>query len=102
VEYSVADKVHAACRHSGTNTRLRDYYDLYVYATRGSLDPDRLQAAFAHTWELFGDTPPNDIDDLVSYGQDFVEQNSARWDDLRQRSGWSVDVPDLQEVVSKI
>lgn len=102
VEYSVADKVHAACRHAGTNTRLRDYYDLYVYATRCQLDPDRLRQAFAHTWQLFGDTPPANIDDVVSYGHDFVEQNSERWNGMRSGSKWAVPVPDLAEVVETI
>lgn len=46
IEWAVTDKVHAAFKHAGTNTRMRDYYDLYVICTRCDLDDGLLQRGF--------------------------------------------------------
>jgi len=102
VEYSIADKVHAAVKHAGTNTRLRDYYDLFVYATKCTIDDDRLREAFERTWRLFDDAVPGSIDDLSSYSDRFAVENEAAWAALRARSSWAVDVPDLATVIGTI
>lgn len=102
VEYSIADKVHAAFRHAGTNTRLRDFYDLYVYLTRCPLNPDRLRKAFEHTFELFGHELPDGVDEIVTNGSEFVAANADQWRVVRDGSRWAVPVPDLAEVVDTI
>ncbi|SDG83726.1 nucleotidyl transferase AbiEii/AbiGii toxin family protein [Pelagibacterium luteolum] len=102
VEYSIADKVHAAVRHAGTNTRLRDFYDLYVYVTRCPINQDRLRHAFEHTFALFGDELPDGVEDIITYGPDFVAANADQWRSVRDSSRWAVQVPDLAEVVEVI
>lgn len=102
IEYSIADKVHAGYQHAVGNTRLRDFYDLWVYLTKCTVDDDRLREAFQRSWRLFGTPLPDSIDAIRSYGAGFVERNSAAWIDLRDQSAWAVPVPELADVVALI
>lgn len=99
IEWAVTDKIHAAFKHAGTNTRMTDYYDLFVICTRCDLDDDLLRRGFGKWQSLFGQAAPGSIDDIASYGDAFVEANAADWDRLRLAGGWAVPAPDLKTVV---
>lgn len=47
----VAEKFHAICLLGMANTRMKDYFDLWVLMTEGSLDPTELRRAIAATFE---------------------------------------------------
>lgn len=47
----VAEKFHAICLLGMTNTRMKDYFDLWVLMTEGTLDPAELRRATAATFE---------------------------------------------------
>jgi len=47
----VAEKFHAICLLGMANTRMKDYFDLWVLMTEGSLDPIELRRAIAATFE---------------------------------------------------
>ncbi|GHA28287.1 hypothetical protein GCM10007989_25420 [Devosia pacifica] len=75
---------------------------MYVYLTRCRIDQDRLRHAFEHTFELFGDELPGGVDDIETYGSDFITANEERWRRIRDESRWAVEVPDFAEVVEVI
>jgi Domain of unknown function (DUF1814). len=102
IEYSISDKCHAAWKHAGENTRLRDYYDLYVYLTKCTVDDDRLREAFARSWPMYGADVPASIDGIAGYSAAFVAANAVTWRGLKDSSGWAVPVPELDEVVALI
>ncbi|MDR6729694.1 nucleotidyl transferase AbiEii/AbiGii toxin family protein [Delftia lacustris] len=47
----VAEKLHAICLLGMANTRMKDYFDLWVLMTEGTLDPAELRRAMAATFE---------------------------------------------------
>ena len=100
VEHSLTDKIHAAVKHGGLNTRLRDFYDMYCYCTRDTLDDDRIRSGFGKWQTLFQTEPPPSIDDV--YSAAYVDEKAGAWDALRKSAGWSVPVPGLAEVVATI
>lgn len=100
VEHSLTDKIHAAVKHGGLNTRLRDFYNMYCFCAREQLDDDRIRSGFGKWQALFNTEPPASIDDV--YSPAYVAEKAAAWDALRRSAGWSVPVPDLAAVVETI
>lgn len=47
----VAEKLHAVCLLGMANTRMKDYFDLWVLMREGTLDPVELRRAVAATFE---------------------------------------------------
>ncbi len=47
----VAEKLHAICLLGMANTRMKDYFDLWVLMTEGTLDPAELRRAMKATFE---------------------------------------------------
>lgn len=47
----VAEKFHAVCLLGMANTRMKDYFDLWVLLTEGALDPSELHRAVAATFQ---------------------------------------------------
>ncbi len=47
----VAEKFHAICLLGMTNTRMKDYFDLWVLLDDNSLDPSELRLAIEATFE---------------------------------------------------
>lgn len=47
----VAEKLHAICLLGMANTRMKDYFDLWVLMTEGALNPTELRLAIAATFE---------------------------------------------------
>lgn len=77
VEYSIADKLHAAARKGMGNSRLRDFYDMYVFSTRCQLDDDRLEAALRRVFPLYADAPmPASWDEIPAYTDEYVQANA--------------------------
>ncbi|GAB5429391.1 MAG: nucleotidyl transferase AbiEii/AbiGii toxin family protein [Devosia indica] len=102
IEYGIADKIHAAVQHGEGNTRLRDYYDIFVGAGRG-LDADKLRAALITSWPLYGrDGLPPVIDDIGAFSDGFARASAEAWDQMRAQARWAVPVPDLETVCRTI
>ena len=47
----VAEKLHAICLLGMANTRMKDYFDLWVLMAEGTLNPTELRRAIAATFE---------------------------------------------------
>ncbi|MBP8229355.1 MAG: nucleotidyl transferase AbiEii/AbiGii toxin family protein [Xylophilus sp.] len=75
----VAEKFHAVCLLGMTNTRMKDYFDLWVLLTEGDLDPAELrravEATFSRRQLTMPDTIPTGLSD--AFAQDTVKQ--AQW-----------------------
>ncbi|WP_197341380.1 nucleotidyl transferase AbiEii/AbiGii toxin family protein [Ralstonia solanacearum] len=57
----VAEKFHAACLLGMANTRMKDYFDLWVLLTEDTLDPGELLGAAQATFTRRGLTIPEEI-----------------------------------------
>jgi Domain of unknown function (DUF1814). len=102
VEYAIADKVHAAVQHQDENTRMRDYYDLFVFCSRDLIRDDVLATAFAKSWPLYSQNPIPLMEDIKAYSEEFAAANAEAWDQMRTTLRLAVPVPDLATVCRTI
>jgi hypothetical protein len=85
------------------NTRLKDYFHLYVPATELPLETAVLSRQFVETFERRGTViiPQEPVGLSVPFAND--SQRNARWAAFLNRSGASTSVPaSFQDVVEKI
>lgn len=75
----VAEKFHAVCLLGMVNTRMKDYFDLWVLLTEGALESTELRraidATFARRQLQVPDTTPSGLSD--AFAQDVVK--TAQW-----------------------
>ena len=75
----VAEKFHAVCLLGMANTRMKDYFDLWVLLTEGALEPTELRraidATFARRQLQVPDTTPSGLSH--AFAQDAVK--TAQW-----------------------
>ena len=75
----VAEKCHAVCLLGMANTRMKDYFDLWVLLTEGALEPTELRraidATFARRQLQVPDTTPSGLSH--AFAQDAVK--TAQW-----------------------
>lgn len=75
----VAEKLHAVCLLGMANTRMKDYFDLWVLLTEGAMDSIALrravEATFARRQLAVPDTTPLGLSD--AFAQDAVKR--AQW-----------------------
>ncbi|MDM7950540.1 nucleotidyl transferase AbiEii/AbiGii toxin family protein [Hydrogenophaga sp.] len=75
----VAEKFHAVCLLGMANTRMKDYFDLWVLLTESALEPTELRraidATFARRQLQVPDTTPSGLSDV--FARDAVK--TAQW-----------------------
>ena len=72
----VAEKFHAICLLGMANTRMKDYFDLWVLLTQETLDASKLQVALEATFARRKLVPPNNVPSGLSdaFAQDEAKQ----------------------------
>jgi hypothetical protein len=78
-EYIVAEKFSAIVKLGSENTRLKDYNDLFVIATKKNLDTDRLGEAIAKTFEDRHQVLPEDTCDIEGLGLNYCVKMADQW-----------------------
>lgn len=106
-EYSFADKVHAACRQGKGNDRIRDLYDLYLFATkpgfRDELAAEALQAVLPlYASQRYGGEMPASVADIPALSAEYAAAHREQWNGLRTGNTWPLEMPDLDTVLSTI
>ncbi|TWG40980.1 nucleotidyltransferase AbiEii toxin of type IV toxin-antitoxin system [Acidovorax delafieldii] len=93
----VAEKFHAVCLLGMANTRMKDYFDLWVLLTEGVLDPQELHRAVAATFHRRRLALPNSIPSGLSdaFAQDAAKQK--QWAAFLKKN--RLQALDLAEVV---
>lgn len=93
----VAEKFHAVCLLGMANTRMKDYFDLWVLLTEGGLDTAELrravEATFSRRQLAIPDTIPSGLSD--AFAQDGMKQ--AQWAAFLKKN--RLQALDLIEVV---
>lgn len=94
----VAEKFHAVCLLGMANTRMKDYFDLWVLLTEGALELTELrravEATFARRQLAVSDTTPSGLSD--AFAQDAVKR--AQWAAFLKKN--RLEALDLVEVVA--
>lgn len=85
-ETVVAEKFQAMVMIGQANSRLKDYYDLWVLARSYSFEPKRLAAAIAATFKRRSTEIPADLPDGLK---------PAFYEDRAKQSQWSAFLEDV-------
>lgn len=103
VEAVVAEKVEAMVRFDALNTRLKDYFDLYVLATEIAIDDASLTRQLAETFRRRGTAIPGNVPVGLSDAFAGDSERNARWRAFLERSGGAASAPaSFPEVVDRI
>lgn len=103
VEAVIAEKIEAMVRFGALNTRLKDYFDLYVLATELTIDGARLSNQFAQTFQRRNTPIP--VGEPVGVSDAFASEpeRNARWRAFLERTGAAASAPaNFPEVVERI
>ena len=96
----VAEKFHAVCLLGLANTRMKDYFDLWVLMTEGTLDPAELRRAIRATFERRKLDTPSTIPTGLSddFSGDATKQ--AQWKAFMNKN--RLNAMDLSNVVTRL
>lgn len=76
-EAVVAEKFHAMIRHGDLNSRMKDYYDLWLISETFEFEGKSLQKAIESTFKNRDTDLPGERSESLSMG--FASANNARW-----------------------
>lgn len=77
LETVIAEKIHAIVQFGIDNTRVKDYFDMWMLAGMHSLDGAKLVQAITKTFEAQQrDIPPAELEGLT---EDFAEYAADKW-----------------------
>lgn len=97
-ETVVAEKLEAIVRFAGFNSRMKDFFDLWVLFTHGELDAGLLPVAVRATFERRGtaipEAPPEGMSDA------FVQARVPMWNAFVGRNG--LQAPAFPEVIEQL
>lgn len=101
-ETVVAEKLHAAVDLGMMNSRMKDFYDLYVLACDFSFDRAVLSEAVSATFKRRQTPVP--VSTPVALTDEFASDRAkvAQWKAFLRRTGLSGSTPDLRQVMSQI
>jgi predicted nucleotidyltransferase component of viral defense system len=96
LETVIAEKIHAMVQFGIDNTRVKDYFDMWMLAGMHSLDGARLVEAVTRTFEAQQrDIPPAELEGLT---EDFAEYAADKWQKFLKKIDVKSTIP-LEEVV---
>lgn len=100
LETVVSEKIHAMSRHGAQNTRIKDYFDVYVMSKTFEFDGEELAAAVANTFDQHSDEIP---DTFPALSERFGESrsNAGQWSLFLKETRASIDEP-FHEVVAHL
>ena len=99
-ETVIAEKFHAMVALGRANSRMKDYYDVWMLTSTFAIEPTRLQRAIAATFARRNTVIPSAIPDGLSDAFAVDPGKQRQWDAFaRNLSG---PVPDLRLIVSEL
>lgn len=96
----IAEKLEIIVSFGMANTRLKDYFDLYVLAAENTLDPTEIASAIAATFRRRATTlpPTTPLGLTAEYSTD--SERTTQWEAFLTKNG--LEAPSLATVVEKI
>ena len=103
VESMVADKLHAAWRHRGKVTRMRDFYDLWLIMSKPGTDFDMIAKALVQAFQAYGHELPEAPKEWLILGPDKRDALKAGWQRmLQEKPDIAARAPDFETVVMTV
>jgi predicted nucleotidyltransferase component of viral defense system len=100
IETVIAEKFHAMVALGRANSRMKDYYDVWMLTSAFEIDPERLRRAMVATFWRRNTVLPTKAPDGLSdaFGADPGKQR--QWDAFARNL--TVAVPELRDIVSEL
>ena len=89
----IAEKIHATVTLGRANSRMKDYYDVWMLTSTFDLDPDRIRQAISATFARRNTVIPKQVPDGLS---------DAFADDPAKQRQWNAFVRDLTRPVPQL
>ena len=100
-ETSIAEKLHAMSEHGKDNSRMRDFFDIRIFAERMDFESDDLIEAIRHTFSRRESPLPNDS--LLALTPAFVtKETELRWGAFARKNRLIETHPQLAETHAKV
>ena len=100
-ESVVAEKFHAMIQHGDLNSRMKDYYDVWLISETFEFDGASLQKAIEATFRNRG--AELSIERPISLSMEFARASQTRWKNfLNKMKLNNAQVEDFQDVLEKI
>lgn len=92
LETIISEKIHAMSRHGAQNTRIKDYFDIYIMSQSFEFDGEELAAAIANTFDQHGDVIPSVFSALSGrFGES--RSNAGQWDIFLKETRADIPAP---------
>ncbi len=98
-ETALAEKLHAVAQFGSYNTRIRDFYDMYVLLSRFEFQDEVLGEAIRRSFDNFGREIPDSFEGL---SDEFAAEKSQIWKKFNAQTNLKTDTPEFQDVVRYI
>ena len=98
-ESVIAEKVEAMVRHGELNSRMKDFYDIWLLARHFDFDGGTLAEAVRRTFERRGSTLSRNP---VAFSPPFVEAKEAQWSAFLKRTRIEHAPPALRDIVAEL
>lgn len=98
----VAEKLQATVELGLTNSRLKDFFDLYVLASRFDYEGSRLTAAIGATFKRRGVAIPAESPSALTARFSGDPAKVAQWNGFLRRARVQIEVPDLPTVIEAV
>ncbi len=102
LETVIAEKIHAMVQFGVDNTRVKDYFDMWMLAGMHALDGALLVEAVTRTFEAQRrDIPPAELEGLTS---DFAEYAADKWQKFLKKidSKSTISLDEVVEILSEM
>jgi len=99
-ETVVAEKFQAMVLFGLANTRMKDYYDIWILSRSYAFDAERLSRAIAATFERRGTAIPEDLPDALTPAFSTDETKQSQWEAFAR--DLAAEVPSLEVIVADL
>ncbi|MCP4756770.1 MAG: nucleotidyl transferase AbiEii/AbiGii toxin family protein [Proteobacteria bacterium] len=98
-ESTIAEKFEAMLKLRRLNSRMKDFYDIWLLSRRFDFSGETLTSAIKLTLEQRGTDIPDEIE---AFSKDFIEAKQIQWSAFRRRIQQEHVPDEFEEVVSTI
>ena len=99
-EAVIAEKTQAFLNLGETNSRVKDYFDIWILSRTHSFDGNSLASSLAAVFRAQRTRVPADCP--AGLTDDFAKSREAMWQGFLKRAEISEEVPDLQNVMRQV
>ncbi len=99
LESAIAEKFEAMVKLGELNSRMKDFYDIWLLSRRFDFMGDQLKNAISETFKNRGTLLPSQI---TAFGESFVSMKSGQWQAFHRRLGQEKIPGDFAEIMDQI